>query len=287
MRYILLALGSLFLFAGCVTDSGPVSGPEPLPEEVVREEKEPVKVVEQVPYLLKETSYFKDGFVDKYRVFLYSDENRLMKEELYDSFDEVLEFVSYEYDGEGRIRRVLFTSQGRVRSIRSYLYDEAGNPVEVAAYSAQEELQNVSRYQYDEAGRKIVWQVLDSSRIVLSETRYLWDGEVNTRIEIYGADGTLEDYFEKEHDSQGRLVSEVQYSAAGKPEKRVEYIYDESGLVLEKHYRGSGGLYRQISYLNDENGSSVKEIYLDSAGNEQDYIEREYRYEETVRWVTE
>ncbi|MDC7225560.1 MAG: hypothetical protein PQJ61_02220 [Spirochaetales bacterium] len=292
MKKIIIAvlLVSLLIVAGCATSSaGSADSPERLAGNdggsADTEGKTAVKEIVKIPYVLKNTNYFSDGYIESYMVYTYDENMKVVREDLFDSFDEIIESAVSEVLEDGSVKRELFDSRGILKSWRKTVNDGNENPIRIESYSADDELQTVSEYSYNEIGGKTLWRVLDADGIVISETRYLYEDGLNTRIDIYDASMTLYEYFVNEYED-GRRVKNSHFDADGKLKAAIEYVYTEGAVSAEKYLRANGSTSRTVSYINDAEGSHLKAEYFDGNGKLKDWTETEYEYvsEEVTVW---
>ena len=114
-----LAIVSVLIVSSCATSTGgaekALSG-ESVVEEKGAEEKSPVTEIIDIPYLIKETNFFSDGYVESYRVFTFNDDMSPAREDLFDSFDEIIESVVYEWISATEVKRSLYNARGELQS---------------------------------------------------------------------------------------------------------------------------------------------------------------------------
>ena len=279
---IMLLAALLVIAAGCVT--APVGDGAEKAEDVRNEkvsEKETVKEAVtqkiQVPYLTRETGFYSDGFIESYRVYTYDEQMKPVREDLFDSFDEMIESLVYEQVSVSEMKISLYNKRGELQSWKLNKYDSAGYHVATESYNAANVKQTASKYEYDADGRKVNWIVEDGDGVALSETKYIYDGDDCVKIEIYSAAGKLVEYFENEY--QNSLIMKAKHYSDGKTlSASVEYVYENNAPVAEKHLRANGSVSRTVKYTNDSNGSAVKAEYYDGNGSLKDWTEYEYEY---------
>ena len=288
LLFILLAL-SVLIISGCVTS--PAESEEPS-EGIVSEEtsdqqqeKTAVKRMIKIPYILKETDYFSDGYIESYKVYAYNEDMSPAREDLFDSFDEIIESVVYEKTSESSVKETRFNARGQLQSWKQVVSGDDGRVVKIEAYNAEDLLQTVSEYEYNDAGNKILWRVSDGEGIVLSETRYVYSNGMNTVIEIYDSSLKMREYFKNEYEN-GLLIRNTHYGENDEVLAIVEYLYSGNNLVAEKYLRANGSTSRTVEYTNDDEGSAVKIENFNGNGDLKDWSENEYEYvsEEITVW---
>ncbi|HAK46524.1 MAG TPA: hypothetical protein DCO79_11480 [Spirochaeta sp.] len=238
--------------------------------------KTAVTEVVSIPYLLKDTNYFSDGYIESYKVYSYNDDMSIAREDLFDSFDELIESTVYEPMSDGALRRSLFDARGTLQSWRK-LVTADGLSVRIESYNSEDELQTVSENTYDAEGNLTVWKILNGSGVVLSETRYIYESGENTKIEIYDTSMMLREYFINEFED-GLIVKNSHYDENDKIKTVVEYAYEDGVLVSGKYLRANGSTSRTMTYSNDEKGSPLKTETFDGNGKLKDWNEKEYEY---------
>ena len=239
----------------------------------------------KIPYILKETDYFNDGYIESYKVYAYNEDMSPAREDLFDSFDEIIESVVYEKTSESSVKETRFNARGQLQSWKQVVSGDDGRVVKIEAYNAEDLLQTVSEYEYDNAGNKILWRVSDGEGIVLSETRYVYSNGMNTVIEIYDSSLKMREYFKNEYEN-GLLIRNTHYGENDEALATVEYLYDGKNLVAEKYLRANGSTSRTVEYTNDDEGSAVKIENFNGNGDLKDWSENEYEYvsEEITVW---
>ena len=79
----------------CRIRRGKAGGAE-TPAEKTGPEKVQVKKTIYVPNVIRETSFYSDGFVESYKTFTYDEQMNVVREDFFDSFDQIIESVVYE-----------------------------------------------------------------------------------------------------------------------------------------------------------------------------------------------
>ena len=290
---LLLSAGVLFYFAGCASAPLPPVE-EPVPAAPVAAEKEEVpqtkKIVEEVQIVSKELAYYWDGVLASYRVYKYADEGiQKLEEVLHDSDDEVQERIVYKYeDGNCRTSQT-FNESGDLLNYHTYRYNSNRQVVEDAFFNSKEELQTREEYEYDEEGRKIRWEVFNGDNALLSYSLYIYEGDLNTRIENYSPSGKSMDYFVLEYTPEGSLAKEVWYTEEEDVKETKVFTYENNLLTEQTFLRGNGSVRRRVKHAYNDAGYPVEQVFLDGGGDIQERITYEYitrtriRYEQVNR----
>lgn len=263
MRKLLITILSVLLIivAGCATTSemttetaaepAPKSEPQKQkPEQDASEEKTAVIETVNTPYLVKETSYFSDGYVESYKVYSFNDDMSPAREDLFDSFDEIIESIVYEKVSDAEVNRMLFNARGELQSWKRIVSDEKGNPLLVESYNSEDVIQTSSEYTYGQDGEKKSWSVYDGDGVLLSETRYKYEGGNNTVIEMYDTSMEMKEYFENSYED-GLIVEQKHFDEDGKIIAAIEFSYTDGFLTEERHLRPNGSTSVLIKYTND------------------------------------
>ncbi len=288
MKKLLIALFtvSLLIAAGCATSStvsedvtveGGITDENSTKIEKTEPEKTEVTEIVNVPYLVKDTSYFSDGYVNSYTVYTFNEDMTPAREDLFDSFDEIIESVVYEKLSGTEVKRSAYNSRGELQSWKKLVTDGSGMLVRSEVYNADDVLQTSSEYSYDAEGNKLSWKVYDNDNVVLTETRYVYKNGNNVKIEIYDTAMKLKEYFENSYEG-GLLVRSSHMDENGKTLSAVEYSYVDGVLVTESHLRANGSKSGTLQYSNDTSGSPVKIEFYDGNGKLKDWNERDYEY---------
>ncbi len=296
MRNIITALivTGMLVFTGCVTTSEadlekkkveePKAADHTVKEEAKIEEKVQIRKLVNTPYVVKETEYYNDGYIENYKVFTFNDDMNPAREDMFDSFDEIIESVVYEKISDNVTKRSLFNARGEIQSWKILTCNSAGFVEKSESFNSEGQLQSLSKYSYDEHGNKLNWSVADSDGVVLSDTKYIYKDGLNIRIEIYDAGANLVEYFGIDY--SGNMPVRKNHYQNEKLVDAVEYVYNDGNLAVEKALRANGSVSRTVKYVNDEYGSPVKAEYFDGNGDLKDWTETEYEYisEEIIVW---
>lgn len=296
-KYIMLTLAILMVIAGCATapepeappeEAAPAMAAEPRQAEEPEKEPEPVYETVTVPLKTKETVYFSDGVVDRYTEISYIDDTALVeREETYNTYDELLESVTVEYEDNLPVKRLTYGPDSKLRSYTVSDYNEQGLLLVQEFYDRKDNLQTRSTYEYDDSGRKVRWSVYGGSNNLLSYTDYLYDEKGRlVEMKIYSPDGTLEDTFAYEYDGSGMIpVKQIRYTAAGAVEQ-IEEFRVENGLVMEKRtLLPSGAVEYRFEYEYGDHGELLREAVYAGEDNLMEYYEMEYTLREETRLV--
>jgi hypothetical protein len=291
MRQYIIALFAavILLSTSCITvsenaDKAAGSGTSPAVQENVNE-KVQVKKTIYIPNVVRETSFFNDGYVEGYTTYTYDEEMVLVREDLFDSFDQILESAVYESGAEGVVTRMLYNNRGVLQSSKIIVNTSFGKPETVSVIDSEGGVQTTSSYEYDADGNKVKWMVADNGGVTLSETLYQYENNLLMKIEIYNAGGKLQESFNNEY-ADGKLDRTNNNDADGNLKYGTEYGYDGDNLVSEKYLRSNGSTYRTVIFSNDDKGNPVKEEFFDGNGDLKDSLVREYEYstEEILIW---
>lgn len=289
-KYIVLLLIAAALVSGCITApeeeaQPPAAEQEPVPEKEPEKAPEPVYETVIIPLQTRETVYFPDGVVDRFTETAYIDDSALVKrEDTYNTYEELIESVTFEYDGDKPVKELVYGPDSRLRSYQLLEYNDDGLLSGRGSYDARDNLQTRSTYEYDDRGRKTRWNVYGGSKNILSYTDYLYDDEGRlSEMKIYAPDGTLEDGFSYEYAASGSLpVRQIQYTAAGSVVQVVEFTAEDNRVMEKRSLTASGGIEYRFTYEYGDHGELLRESVYSGSGDLIEYFEMEYRiYEET------
>ncbi|MBI9108239.1 MAG: hypothetical protein JEZ04_15925 [Spirochaetales bacterium] len=287
MKQIIISLfaAAVLLTAGCTTVSDTQDADGKNKGNSAVEGKVQEKKTVYVANVVRETSFFNDGYIKSYTSYSYDEDMNIVREDMFDSFDQILESAVYEYSESGIESRLLYNNRGALQSSKKTIRTAEGQPLSESSYDAEGTLQTVSSYEYDVDGKKIRWTVADGVGIILSETLYLYDGGLPVSIELNDAGGKMQELFSLEYKA-GLLVRKNHLDADGKIISGIQYEYDGRNLISEKYLRPNGSTHRTVLFTNDERGNPVKEEFFDGNGDLKDWIERKYEYttEEILVW---
>jgi hypothetical protein len=262
------ALAAL-LFAGCV--SAP-SGKAPEPKRTVRTE------TVRVPVIVKETSYFANGALDRTVSYVYDPSLQLLLERVVQepSRSEPTEKTTYGYSGNSLASVTVLNSEGKVKTRTAYETDASGRVIRETVYDAKDIPQTQSRYEYDSAGRKTSRKVYDGAGVFLAVSEYSYKGG---RLEVVLMKDAAErpaGRIEHEYDAAGCLVARTSFDPTGAVSQRENFTYVNGVLVEEKTESGNGRTERRVVYEIGPDGVPIKSTLRDSSERIRDIRVYEY-----------
>jgi YD repeat-containing protein len=282
MRVVLLALLTVCLSALLFSCAGAPEGVEAESEvaakKTVKKEQSKYKEVrEKIQLVEKKSFYYPDGVLDRYRIFTYPEGKlTLLKENLFNSEDELQERISYEYNEGVCSSKSSFDAEGKPVSVHRYAYDGDGNLIEDTLYDGDEEVQSISKYEYDDAGRKTKWSIHEGGGALLAYTVYSYENGLNTKIENFSPGGELDDYFIIEYGNNGQKKKETWYKGSGEIEEYRLYSYEEGALTEETVHRKNNSVKLKIRFRNNEMGNPEKTVYMDGGDTVREQVAFEY-----------
>jgi hypothetical protein len=199
-----------------------------------------------------------------------------LKEVLFDSFDEIIEIAVYEKISANMTKRSLFNKRNELKTWEISSTNAAGLVENLKVYGPKGELQTDCNFTYTDKGEKLSWKIADSSKIVLSETRYILENGLRTKIELYDSASNLVEYFSNDY-KDGLLVLKKHYDGATLKDS-VEYIYKGDNLGEERYLKSDGSVLRTVRYEYDGRGTPVKIEYFDRSGKLMTWTYIEYKY---------
>ncbi len=191
------------------------------------------------------------------------------------------------YNEQGRLSALsVFSLDGQLRTIRYYVYNDAGLMVEERGLDGEGELMHKWLYEYN------------SSEQMLSSSYVPVDGRNNVKNVFNYADGRLieEQYYSSglfsgsvlfEYDSAGNVARRTFFAEKDTPINSVTFSYDSAGNKVEELisiYEADNVCRAQqrYHYTYDRQGKRVRmeEYYYDKQGVEQAGSRYEYSYDE-------
>ena len=192
----------------------------------------------------------------------------------YDGNRNLLYYLTYTYDGQGREASVTsFDAGGTQLGHVDHVYDQAGNRI-VYGYAPNRNDGHliVTEYEYDAAGNrtKLTNHASDSlDSEVERSIQYTYDGEGNrVREEWYDGQGNLKWYETSVYDAAGLEVRNERYDPDGTLECDWSYEYDGQGNKIRTELYGADGamLTYYIIYTYDDAGNCLSQEYYDADG---------------------
>ncbi len=273
---IVPALVVSLALAGCVS-----APPSPTPQR-----KERIETV-RVPVLLKETSYFANGVLDRTVTYTYDASRRLLLEKTVQepSRSEPTERTVYQYTGTSPASSVVYDSEGRQKSRTDLKVDPAGRVTEEVLSDAKGTPQSASRYQYDPSGLRTSRRTYDGTDALLAVSEYSYTSGRLAVVILKDSAERPAGRVEHEYDADGRLTLRVTFDAAGAVVQRERFAYSGGALTEERVERGDGRLERRTVYEIGPEGAPVKSTLYDGSGRVRDVRVYEYGFRTEERTV--
>ena len=191
----------------------------------------------------------------------------------YDGNRNLLYYLTYTYDGQGREASVTsFDAGGTQLGHVDHVYDQAGNRI-VYGYAPNRNDGHliVTEYEYDAAGNrtKLTNHASDSLDSEVDQSiQYTYDGEGNrVREEWYDGQGNLELYETSVYDASGLEVRNERYDPDGTLECYWSYEYDGQGNKIRTElYGADGAMLTYYIYSYDDAGNCLSQEYYEADG---------------------
>ncbi len=277
-KALVLAIAAAAALAGCVS-APPETAKEP-------QRKERIETV-RVPVLLKETSYFANGVLDRTVTYAYDASLKLLMEKKVQepSRSEPTERSTYEYAAGAPASTSVFDYEGKLKSRTDFKADASGRVTQETLSDSKGTPQSSSRYQYDAAGLRTSRRVYDGAGALLAVSEYSYTAGRLSVVILKDSAERPAGRVEHEYDSAGRLVLRVTFDPAGAVGQRERYVYTGGALTEERVERGDGRLERRTVYEPGPEGAPLKATLYDGAGRVRDVRVYEHAYRTEERTV--
>ena len=253
-------------------ESEPTTGPAAAQTDEV-----PVEEPALPRFRLQETRVFlANGVLDTITTNVYTD--GMLSEERQQYPDGTLSGrVSYTYEDGHPSSRTRTDGSGNILSAHAYAYDQSGNLIRDSLMDTKGDPIFSYAYAFNAKGERTRLEIFASDDILLSYSTYHYEDGRNVRVENYSTIDVLQEYLERDFDSQGRPVLEVITEVGGQELEKVRYEYSKGFLVRREstvRTRKTGA--EEYSY--DEFGNMTERVRYDRTGK---VVEtNEYRYTE-------
>lgn len=147
-----------------------------------------------------------------------------------------------------------YSSEGLITSIITYYYDDAGRLIEILGKTPNEIGKWKYEFRYNEKGlltEKLSWsrgsklegrnEFIYTSRGLLSEKIVYSANNYETMREVY------------RYDDEGKLSTWLILFPDGKLLKKVDFLYNDIGLVSEEFYHNESTYYKRKKYFYNKN----------------------------------
>lgn len=276
MKFLrLAAVFSALALAGCAS-APPEKAPEP-------QRKERIETV-RVPVLLKETSYFANGVLDRTITYAYDEDRKLLRERAVrePSRSEPTERTVHEYSGGVLSSTTVLDYEGRIKTKTEFEANAAGQIVRETVKDAKGVAKASFRYEYDLTGLRTGRKVYDGSGALLAVSEYSYSSGRLSVVIPKDATGRPTGRVEHEYDPDGRLLTRTTFDPAGAVSQRDRYSYKNGILAEERTEAGDGKMERRVVYEIGPEGAPVKSTLYDASGRVRDtrIYEHAFRTEE-------
>lgn len=276
-KALVLAIAAAAL-AGCVS-APPETAKEP-------QRKERIETV-RVPVLLKETSYFANGVLDRTVTYTYDSSLKFLMERKVQepSRSEPTERSAYEYAAGAPASTSVFDYEGKLKSRTDYKVDPSGRVTQETFSDSKGSPQSSFRYEYDPSGLRTSRRVYDGAGALLAVSEYSYAAGRLSVVILKDAAERPAGRVEHEYDSAGRLVLRVTFDPAGAVGQRERYVYMGGALTEERVERGDGRVERRTVYEAGPEGAPLKSTLYDGAGRVRDVRVYEHAFRSEERTV--
>lgn len=277
-KALVLAITAAAALAGCVS-TPPETAKEP-------QRKERIETV-RVPVLLKETSYFANGVLDRTVTYTYDTSLKLLMEKKVQepSRAEPTERSTYEYAAGAPVSTSVFDYEGKLKSRTDFKVDPSGRVTQETLSDSKGAPQYSYRYEYDTSGLRTRRRVYDGAGALLALSEYSYAAGRLSVVILKDAAERPAGRVEHEYDSAGRLVLRVTFDPAGAVGQRERYVYSSGALTEERVERGDGRVERRTTYEPGPEGAPLKSTLYDGAGRVRDVRVYEHAFRSEERTV--
>ena len=240
--------------------------------------------------LVKKSEYSMDGDVLMYSTeYRYNENGQLTEEVMHTAAGaEYDNKINYEYDGSGRLTRMLEKLGGGETYITRYYYNDSGELIEEKMFAGgiEDDAMIESRHEYSYSDGKLIRdEKINWSREI---SDYEYDGDLLKSISVYYKNRTSgsEEFTGKTiftYDEEGRLSEKVYEDADNYHNITNRYYYDEDGCLVKENVFDSFTVAVRIEYEYESvSGTDAKESFAQggspSAGNTVDLSGDEWRH---------
>ena len=273
-----LAIAATMALAGCVS-----APPENTPETRRKERIETVRV----PVLIKETSYFADGILDRHISYSYdSTLTRLLERTVQEpSRAEPTERRVYEYAGKTLVSVSVYDPEGKLWLRTDFKADAAGRVSQEVVSDAKGIPQTSSRYEHDAAGLQTARRVYDGSGGLLAVSEYSYASARLSVVVMKDAAERPAGRIENEYDAEGRLTAHITFDPAGTVSQRERFVFAGGILAEERLESGDGRLVSRTVYEAGPEGAPLRSTLYDGTGRVRDLRVYEYAFRTEERTV--
>lgn len=180
--------------------------------------------------LIKQEAYVEDDFECVEKTFQYNEKQLLTKEVHFDDDGRTQYIYEYEYQPDGLLQKMVKTEVlEKDKRTYEYEYDNAGNRVKILVYNYQEQLiaKTYQRFSDD----NILSESEEEDLNGYKKTIYQREGNLLTKVSIFGRDDELQSWLDFEYDESARNTKMVNYIKDETDEESYRILYE-----LIRHY---------------------------------------------------
>jgi hypothetical protein len=224
--------------------------------------------------IVKQMFFFSDGTLSMQYDFHY-DEDRLVKQNIYDDQHNIIYLYKFVYDEMGNmcektmldpdgqivsrivscydenkeIEQVRYNSQGESVNKQLFYYDESDNLVKKDLYGGTDKIVSTYLYDYDQFGNKIEESLLRAGEYLDYLHVFTYDEAHNVvKEEYYGKERELTGYLICFYDDENRMVKKCMFDQDSNVIQNNIFEYNVDGQLVE-HLRTSQGSDYITTYI--------------------------------------
>lgn len=175
-----------------------------------------------------------------------------------EKFDDLKKYSTQVYDSGKITSSTLYETNGSVRSMTKYEYNDSGWLTSIKGHDNSENNTWSYQYSYDNYGRQIEEKSFSSDNNAEGRitNRYNENGSLRERL-TYDSDDkiTLKESFH--YNDRGFISADITQYPDGKLLKRIIYTYTKGGHVAQEDHFDASGFYESIGYSYTDSGNII------------------------------
>lgn len=236
-----------------------------------------VKKVQTIKFqrmTMREISY-PDGMLSGVVKNTYDEQGRILKEEQLNGNRVLVSQKIYSYKDTDKVEIQALNESGKLlgKSLQEYIGEKI---IRETNFNPEGVLQTLEEYSYNDAGYQIK-RLVRTANGNQTSSEYTWDLGNKVKTLVKDGSGSVIKSYKFAYNTDGKLLSEEEYSPSGALLSKTVHSYEKGQLVRTEIQNAQGIVQSATAYTNDELGNPVKQISYDRRGKEFEILSQSWQ----------